>query len=333
MKKTGTTLQHILQRLREETDRCLSGSRLAHELGLSRTAVWKHVQALKKQGYPIASDGRNGYRLLHPPDLLLPGEILPALTTSWLGRSYHHRVSVGSTNEYALSLAAQGAAHGTVVVAEEQTAGRGRLARPWLSPAGCGIYLSMVLTEPLPSRDAAKVTLIAALTLVQSLHRDYGLPAAIKWPNDVLVQGKKVAGILTEMQADPDVVRFLVVGVGINVNQREEDMRGPFRYPASSLALETGHAVRRSPLLAAYLNGFERDYERFRASGFATFLPDLEAVSAVLGKHVTVHCGNEQATGRALGLTAEGALRLEASEGKERELWVGEIHSVTALTT
>ncbi len=328
MTHTSTTAKRLLDTLRAHQGHYCSGAALAATLGLTRTAIWKHIQTLKERGYPITSHPKLGYLLSPMPDLLLGEELLPKLDTRWLGKTYYFLDQVGSTNDHALQLASHGTEHGTVVVADEQVAGRGRLGRPWLSVPQRGLYVSLVLRDQLPSRDAPQTTLIAALSLAEVIADLYGLPAKIKWPNDVLIRGKKVAGILTEMQADQDVVRFLVIGTGINVNHSEEELNAPFRYAATSIAIERQQTTRRSDLLLALLKRFEASYERFRAEGLAPFLPTLEHASAVLGHPVTVQCGSEQITGIALGLTAEGALRLGLEDGREKVIWVGDITRV-----
>lgn len=328
MNSPSNTGKQLLELLRTNEGRYLSGALLATELGITRTAIWKHIHALKERGYPITSHPKKGYQLLGTPDLLIEEEILARLETQWLGKAYHYLPKIGSTNDYALRLASRGAPHGTVVVADEQSAGRGRLGRPWVSLPQCGLYVSLLLRDDLPSRDAPQTTLITGLTLVEVLQEHYGLPARIKWPNDVLIQGRKIAGILTEMQADQDVVRFLVGGIGINVNHSAPQLEAPFRYPATSIAIERHEAVRRSDLLLAFLKQFEINYTRFRKDGLASFLADLERTSAVLGRTVTVHCGSEQIKGVALGITAEGALRLGLEDGQEQVIWVGDITQV-----
>lgn len=253
----------ILSRLKARLDGVVSGADLASELSMTRTAVWKHIQALIARGYVIQSQPRVGYRLLSTPDLLLPEEVLPRLRTTWLAQTYLHHMETGSTNQDALALATKGAPHGTVVVAEHQTAGRGRLRRKWESPKGLGIYVSMLFTHPLASNRAAQCPLVVALSLARVLHSHFGLRAAIKWPNDILIRGRKVAGILAEMQLDQDEVRHLVVGVGINVRQSPADLHGSFRYPPTSLAIELQRPVSRTEVLGVFLNEVEHDFGPF----------------------------------------------------------------------
>jgi len=321
---TSTKLQ-LLHLLKQKSPEFYSGAALAAETGLTRSAIWKHMQNLKDQGYQIDSHPKRGYRLINAPDLLSPEEVLPVLPTLWLGKPYHYYPRIGSTNDRALELAGQGAPHGTVVVAEEQLTGRGRLGRNWLSTVRRGIYCSVILRDALPVHEAPQSTLVAALALARVLSNSYHLPAAVKWPNDVLVRGRKVAGILTEMQSDQDLVRFLVLGIGINVNHSASEMTGPFRYPATSLAIELAHPIARADFLAKLLAGLEKDYDRFRLNGFAALLPELENLSATLGKTVQTIFREQPLSGRAIGLTPEGALRLQLKSGEERVIWVGDV--------
>ena len=325
MSGTEQTHVQVLHALKENMGRYVSGISLASRLQLSRTSIWKHIRSLKTLGYHLESHPREGYKLVAVPDLLIAEEIVPYLTTSWLGRSYYHYAQIGSTNDQALHLAAQGAAHGTVVVAEEQTQGRGRLQRLWVSPAGCGIYLSMILTTPLPVQEAPQPGMVVSLTLVKVLQEKYGLEAAIKWPNDVLIKGKKLAGILADMQSDQDTTRFMVIGIGINANYRERDFAEPFRYPATALALELGAPVSRQKVLLAFLHRFETEYDHFLKYGFGAMLPEYEQASTILGRQLKIQSGKEELSGTALGFTRQGALRLQESDGHERVIWVGDV--------
>jgi BirA family transcriptional regulator, biotin operon repressor / biotin---[acetyl-CoA-carboxylase] ligase len=325
MSTTDKTQVHVLHLLKEKQGQYVSGTDLASSLKLSRTSVWKHIQNLRSLGYGLVSHPKKGYTLTGIPDLLLAQEIVPHLKTAWLGRSYNHYRQVDSTNDQALLLAAQGAEHGTVVVAEEQTKGRGRMQRSWHSPEGLGIYVSMVLRTSLPVQAAPQSAMVAGLSLVKVLREQYGLPATIKWPNDVLVEGKKLVGILADMQSDQDFTRFIVIGIGINVNHKEGDLGEPFRYPATSLAMELGVPIKRQDLLLNLIHRFELEYGRYLEEGFAAVLPEFERVSAILGKQLRIQSGKEDFSGKALGFTPEGALRLLKGDGKEEVIWVGDV--------
>jgi BirA family transcriptional regulator, biotin operon repressor / biotin---[acetyl-CoA-carboxylase] ligase len=325
MEENDRTYRRVLDALKAQPSSHISGSLLASRLRLTRTAVWKHVRTLKSMGYNIQSHPKKGYILTALPDLLIPEEITPYLRTTWLGRTYLHYRETGSTNDQALSQAAMGAPHGTVIVAEHQTAGRGRLKRPWVSSPHCGIYMSILLRVPLPLRDAPQATLVAALSLVKVLRDRHHLPATIKWPNDVLIEDKKVAGILTEMQSDQEFTRFLAIGIGINVNHTKDALEGPFRYPATSVAIELADRVSRSELLLGFLLQFEQDFEGFLATGFSGVVPQIEDVSATLGRNVFVQCGTSVYSGKATGLTPEGALKLLTEGGREEIVWAGDV--------
>jgi BirA family transcriptional regulator, biotin operon repressor / biotin---[acetyl-CoA-carboxylase] ligase len=332
MPATTPTQSEILKFLRASAGNYVSGSDLAEKLGVSRTGIWKHIRKLQEMGYEILSHPKEGYKLTEVPDSLSRGEIVPNLETGWLGRSYHYLDTTTSTNDHALLLAAQGAPNGTVVVAEEQTRGRGRLRRDWLSMPNRGVYVSILLRDPLPVRVAPQSTYLAAVALVKVLRSNFGLFASIKWPNDVLIGRRKVAGILTEMQSDQDYSRFLVIGIGINVNYSSDELGQSFRYPATSIAIEIGNTVKRQHVLLGFLNQLEKDYEEFLQKGAAAVIPQLEAYSGILGKSITVLCGDQEISGKAEGFTPEGALLLLRSDGKRETIWVGDVAHVEWAT-
>ena len=325
MGSAKSTHLEILRMLRDSEGSFVSGVTLAEKVGISRPGVWKHINRLKQMGYEIQSRSRRGYMLMAVPDSLALGEIVPNLNTRWLAHTYHYLTTLGSTNDYALILAAEGAPHGTVVIAEEQTKGRGRLKREWMSCANRGIYLSILLRDLLPIRIAPQTSYIGSLALVKMLREEFGVAASIKWPNDVLINGRKVAGILTETQSDQDFTRFTVVGIGINVNHSRQEMAGPFRYPATSIAIETGFAVKRQKVLLEFIGRFEREYERFLEKGLSALLPEIEQYSEMMGKTITVVYGNREMVGKACGISAEGALLLLRDDGTQEPVWAGDI--------
>lgn len=326
MQDAPPTRMNLLEALKAAEGSYVSGPELAERLKLSRTAIWKQIQSLKALGYDIETHPRLGYRLDSAPDILVPAEVLPHLTTRWLGRNYHHHHTLGSTNDEAMQLAARGAPHGTVVIAEVQTAGKGRLQRQWVSPPNAGIYMTVIFRDARPLQDAFQPSAIIALAVVRTLELHCGLRAAIKWPNDVLLNGKKISGILSEMQSDQDITRFIVVGVGVNVNHGIEDFSGPFRYPATSAAMELGRRVGRRDFLLRFLSVMEEIYDRVSAEGFGSILPEIEAASAVLGRTVTIARGARgDITGKAVRFTPEGALVLQTEDGAEETIWVGDV--------
>ena len=321
---TGTH-HRLLRLLKENQDGYLPGPEAAERLGISRTSVWKAVRKLRALGYDVEASAKLGYRLHTSPDSLAPEEIASSLRTRWLGRSYHHYSRTDSTNARALLLATEGADHGTVVVAEEQSAGRGRFDRQWLSLSNLGIYMSLVLRMPLPVERAPQMTLVTALGVARAVNSATGLSPVIKWPNDILLNGKKICGILTEMQADHDRVRFMVVGVGVNVNHRPADMDPDFRYPATSLAAETGATIDRKEFFLSLLEALEGEYQRYEREGFAGIRLDLIKHSGIMGKTVTARVGDGELCGTALDLTEAGALVIAEPGGKETTLWSAEV--------
>jgi BirA family biotin operon repressor/biotin-[acetyl-CoA-carboxylase] ligase len=315
-------LAAVLQVLRGAAD-AISGEYLAAQLGLSRAAVWKRVHRLKAQGYVIEGSPRRGYRLLAVPDKLLPAEVLEGLKTRVFTGPVHHFETLDSTNDLAKKLAAQGAPEGAVVVAEAQTGGRGRLGREWNSPPGVGLYVSLVLRPMLPPMELPQITLTTAVAVVRAVRRVAGVAPGIKWPNDLLVNGKKLGGILTEMETESDRIRHVVVGLGLNVNNPgfPPELAGT----ATSLSLAGGGAYSRVKLLQAWLEEFEALYGRFLNQGFPEILEEWKRADETLGKAVTVRQGPREISGQALDVAPDGALLLRTANGEIVRVTSGEI--------
>ena len=218
----------------------MSGQALADIAGCSRTAVWKHIEELRKEGFEFEAVKKKGYRILKAPDRVSEDAIHQGLKSKIIGRVIDYKESVPSTQKIAHSLAQEGAVEGTTVVADEQTEGRGRLLRSWHSPKGTGIWMSIILKPQLPPQKAPQFTLIAAVAVVQAIEEVCGLSPEIKWPNDILLNGRKVTGILTELQAEADKINSIIIGIGMNVNQKAEDFPEELRTIATSLSLEKG---------------------------------------------------------------------------------------------
>jgi BirA family biotin operon repressor/biotin-[acetyl-CoA-carboxylase] ligase len=315
-------LAAVLQVLRGAADP-ISGEYLAAQLGLSRAAVWKRVHRLKAQGYVIEGSPRRGYRLLAVPDRLLPEEVLQGLKTRLFTGPVHYFETLDSTNDLAKALAAQGAPEGAVVVAEAQTSGRGRLGREWDSPPGVGLYVSLVLRPMLPPMELPQITLTTAVAVVRAVRRVTGLAPGIKWPNDLLINGKKLGGILTEMETESDRIRHVVVGLGLNVN----NPGFPFDLAATatSLALAAGRTFSRVNLLQAWLEEFEELYDRFLNQGFAEILEEWKGAAVTLGQIVTVRQGPREISGQATDVAPDGALLLRTIDGEMVRVTSGEI--------
>jgi BirA family biotin operon repressor/biotin-[acetyl-CoA-carboxylase] ligase len=319
---SNNSLNAVLQALRCEPSP-LSGEALAARLGLSRTAVWKRINRLKAQGSAIAGSPRRGYRLLAPPDKLLPAEIALGLQARRLTGPVHYFEGLASTNDLAKELAAKEAPEGTLVVAESQSRGRGRLGRQWDSPPGVGLYVSLLLRPPLPPSEMPQITLTTAVAVARALKRVTGVAPGIKWPNDLLLGGKKLGGILTEMETESDQIRYLVVGLGLNVNNPAFPKE--LRALATSLALTTGRQFSRVQLLQAWLEEFEALYDRFLAREFPAILEEWRSLTVTLGRRVTVRQGPLTICGQALEVTPDGALLVREDSGEVVRVTSGEI--------
>ena len=278
----------ILDLLRQAEGAYISGEEIARQLSVSRTAVWKHMHELKLAGYAIESHSRSGYRLLQTPDLLLPNEIKNGLATKTFGREIKYYKEVVSTNNEAKQWAAQGVPEGTIIVSEAQNGGRGRLSRGWFSPPQQGIWFSLILRPGFLPQEAPKCTLLAAVAIVKAIQSQTGIVAGIKWPNDILYQGKKLVGILTEMSAEMDGINYIVIGSGINVNTKLEEFPEELRPIAASLAMIAGKEFSRLELLRQVLLELETLYGKVRQEGFAPVLAEWRKNSVTLGDRKSV---------------------------------------------
>ncbi|MGQ9920281.1 MAG: biotin--[acetyl-CoA-carboxylase] ligase [Desulfobacca sp.] len=318
--------QQELLRLLQATPAHLSGEQLGARLGLSRTAVWKRIERLRALGYQVDGSPRRGYRLAPGQDLLLPAEIRAALPLKWLRGPVYHFVSLPSTNDAAKKLARQGAPEGTLVLAETQSAGRGRLGRTWESPAGTGLYLSLLLRPPLPPVELPKLTLLAAVAVVEAIQTATGRRTGIKWPNDIIFQGKKLGGILTEMETESDAMRHVVLGVGLNLNTPQFPEH--LQQIATSLAV-TGQAYSRLATLRAFLTAMDGLYGRFLNEEFPAILERWRQFSVTLGKTVTIRQGRDVYAGLALDVAPDGALLLARPDGTVAVILSGEIQQAS----
>jgi BirA family transcriptional regulator, biotin operon repressor / biotin---[acetyl-CoA-carboxylase] ligase len=298
----------ILKVLRENSD-CLSGETLSEQLGISRVSVWKHIRSLKKDGYVIEASPR-GYRLISSPDLLLPYEFPD------LEQRIHYFPETSSTMDEARELAKKGAREGTIVIAEVQTHGRGRLSREWLSPKG-GIYFTIVLRPRISPAYAPRINLMASVAVATTIRKLFGLKAGLKWPNDVLIEGRKVCGILAEMDAELDAVNFVNVGIGINANTTISQ----FEKTATSLKVMLGKKISRKELLSALL----AEIERWQALLMeADLLEEWKNLSVTLNKDVRIISLNEEIIGQAIDIDVTGALILKSKDGSLRTVLVGD---------
>ena len=315
----------ILSLLKKQHPEYVSGEEISRVLGVSRTAVWKHIQKLRETGYRIEAHSKVGYRLLEAPDKLYEHEFTALLKTGLIGKEIVYRETVSSTNEFAKELAHQGAIEGTVVIAEEQTDGRGRRGRIWYSPTGQGLWFSVILRPPIAPVDIPKLTLVWAVAAAKTLREWSGLPAGIKWPNDILIDNRKVAGILTEMNAEPDKVNYLVIGIGVNVNLDPGDISADLAGIVTSVAEQKGGPVVRAELLAALLNNLDSLYQNFLAGGFSSILTAWKGMSVTLNRWVRIDSLNNIDEGIAFDIDDEGALLLMKKDGSMKRILCGDV--------
>ncbi len=316
--KTG-----ILKLLREH-EGYISGQELCRQFGVSRTAVWKAVNQLKEEGYGIEAVQNKGYRLRSNPDVLSSSELKSRIRNQWAGSSIYYYEETGSTNIDAKRLGEEGADHGTVVVADKQNAGRGRRGRTWQSPAGKDIYFTILLRPRFLPDKAAGLTLVMALSVAQAVERICGLQAGIKWPNDVVMNGKKICGILTEMNVETDYIQHVVIGVGINVNL--DEMPGEISRTATSILLESGKETARAELLQEVLARFEENYGIYeRKLDLRDMLGEYNGHLVNMGKQVKVLDPKGEFEGIARGIDASGELLVETQDGKTVKVYAGEV--------
>lgn len=294
-----------------------SGAEIAQRLGMSRAAIWKRVEKLREQGYGIEAVAGRGYRLVRDSDLLLPEAIRKHVKARLLRGEIVHRSTVDSTNRLAAELARGGAAEGTTVVAEQQTAGRGRLGRTWVSPASVNLYASIVLRPRIPPLEVPRLTLVAGLAVAEAIRDSGPFEPRIKWPNDVLLDGRKVAGILTELEAEADRVRFVIVGIGVNLNATRADFPPELRTKATSLALASGAPVDRAAFTGRLLTRLDAAYAAFLDGGFAALRHRYEELHGLVGLAVTID-GTPPLAGTVRGVDDGGALLVETAGGIER---------------
>jgi len=320
-----TTDAKILSALRAQPDG-VSGAQLAEQLAISRAAIWARMDELRRVGYDIEASPHFGYKLVRSPDALHADDLLARLgQTRVVGRDIQVFEETTSTNDVAERLARDGVPEGAVVFAESQTKGRGRLGRKWQSPTRKGLWFSVLLRPPMRPQEATQLTVASATALRRAILSVTGLPAEIKWPNDLLIHGKKVTGILTEMSAEVDRVRHLILGIGVDVNQDATEFPPELRPLATSLKIEAGEKVCRAELATAILRELDADYARINAGEFAAVADEWEAACITIGRNVTVHAGNRRFSGRAEALDDDGALLIRTEHGHQERVTGGDV--------
>jgi BirA family transcriptional regulator, biotin operon repressor / biotin---[acetyl-CoA-carboxylase] ligase len=310
----------ILKIFSENIDRYVSGEDISKQLNVSRTTIWKHIETLRNLGYDIEASPHLGYRLIGRPDRLIPEELKDGLKTRFLGKDVFAYESLDSTNDTAYKLAENGEKEGTIVVAERQKKGRGRQGRNWLSPKG-GIYLSCILRPEIEPKEVAKITLVSAVALCISIREIANIQAMIKWPNDIIIKGRKVCGILTEMKAEQDKVDFLIVGIGVNVDTHLNLLpKG-----ATSLVKESENKFSKVALTKRIFENLEHYVLLFKKEGFKKVREEWRDLSATVGHRVKIHCHDGRIEGQALDVDKDGALVVRLDSGIQKRILSGDV--------
>ena len=316
----------ILTALRAAGDIGVAGTELSQSLGISRAAVWARIEELRTLGYEIDASPHLGYRLRSVPDVLHADDLLSALgKTKIIGRDIRVFEETTSTNDVIEKLARDGVKEGVVVFAESQTKGRGRLGRKWISPPRKGLWFSILLRPAMRPATVTQFTIAAATALFRAVRAQTGVTPEIKWPNDLLIRGKKVAGILTELSAELDKVNYVTLGMGISVNLVAAEFPAEFRKSVTSLRIETGQRQNRADLAIKILQELDRDYDRISNGHFEAVADEWEGHCTTLGQQVVIHMGDRTIRGTAESLDNEGALLLRTQHGHLERIIGGDV--------
>lgn len=325
---TESLKQRIIKELKfsAKKNQYISGEVLCNKLNISRSAVWKHIQSLRKKGYKIISATNKGYKLIEVPDLLLPEELRVGLETKIIGSVIRYFSELSSTNEEARRLADEGAHEGLVLIAETQSKGRGRLGRQWFSPRG-GLWLTIVLRPKIAPNHAPLLTLLSGVAVARCIRDTAGLKATLKWPNDVRIKGKKVCGILTEMRAEQDVINYVLIGLGINVNLSVKQFPKDLRKMVTSIQEETNKEIKRIVFTQELLKEFEQEYVIFCKDTIRR-IPEVirtwRSLSDTLGRNVMVETSVGTLKGLAADIAEDGALVIITETGEEHKIVAGD---------
>ena len=315
----------ILDILKTHHGKWVSGEKICKILNISRTAVWKNINSLKKDGYEIATKRHIGYKLVYIPDILLPHEIKSGLNTKYIGGEVIYYNSIDSTNDAAKKIAGEKKAHGTVVVAEKQTRGKGRMGRQWFSALGRDLLFSVILYPKASVVKVAQISMLAAVAVTEALNKTFGVKSGIKWPNDLLVDGKKICGVLLEMSAEADCMRYVILGIGINVNSDKSDWTNEIIDRTTSLKLVLGKNISRVEVLKSVLEELELWYEKWCDFGFDPVLDKWRALCVSQKKRATVKTLEKEYIGWIEGIDDEGALVLKLDDGTKKVFFSADV--------
>lgn len=310
-------MKEEILRLLRSADGYISGQELCNRFGVSRTAVWKAINQLKEAGYEIEAQQNKGYRLMSAPDLMTEAEIKSLMHTEWVAKEVLYFDTIDSTNTKAQELAEKGYQSGTLVVADKQESGKGRRGRSWVSPSGTGIFMTLMIKPDINPNNASMLTLVAALAVAKAITSVTGEEAMIKWPNDIVVNGKKVCGILTEMNAQFDYINHIVVGIGINVHN--ESFPEEISQMASSLMIEAGgKRFHRAQIIAETMSYFEQYYDTFlKTQDLSALVREYDELLVNRNKSVRVLDPKEPFDGKAMGITSKGELIVDTWESRK----------------
>lgn len=317
--------KRLLQALMKHKHTYLSGESLSEALQISRTAIWKHVEELKKDGYGIEAVRKQGYRLLYEPEALTEATLYANLKSKWVGHELYVYDQVASTQQIAREKARQKTANGSLVIADQQIQGKGRMGREWFSPPGTGIWMSLVIRPKISLDKVQQLTLLSAVAVLRGLQPLIKQDIHIKWPNDLLLKERKLAGILTEVNAEADRIHDIVIGFGINVNQDKDDFPVHLQSTATSLYRERGQRFDRKQCIVSILKEWEALYELYTEHGFPPIKTLWEAHAHTLGREIRAKSDGETVKGIARGITDEGVLLLEEENGQIRKIYSADI--------
>ncbi len=325
MRQTESINDLIVEIFKNNRDCFVSGQDISRKINISRTAVWKHVEGLRKMGYLITSIPSKGYRLVEIPDRISPDKIKQKIKTQIIGNEILFFDEVDSTNDVAMESGAKGLSEGLVILSEGQSHGKGRMGRTWVSPRNVNIYVSILLRPGISPQYAPVMTMMSAISTSRAIKEVTGLETTIKWPNDILIGKKKVAGILTEMNAEQERINYIVAGIGINVNMKKEDFPEDIRTPAASLAECLGSRVDRTNLLSTLINILEQDYNELKNDGIKSIFRKWRKGCDILNRRIKVCLPGEEVTGVAEDLTPEGGLIMKLDGSGKRVIYAGDV--------
>ncbi|SKA07436.1 biotin--[acetyl-CoA-carboxylase] ligase [Selenihalanaerobacter shriftii] len=324
MTKTSERKQQVLQILHDNESEYISGQKLSDQLKVSRTTIWKYVKSLREQGYLIDSSSKLGYRLIKAPDILSPEEIKRDLETDVLGSEVIYYEQVESTNNLAEVKARKGAIEGTIIIAKEQVGGKGRLGREYFCPSE-GVWFSVILRPDLKPTFASQLNFVAAVALARTIEQLTNLQPGIKWPNDILINQRKVSGILTEMNAEIDRVNYVILGLGINLNIEKAEFPEELIRKATSVKEEFGKEVSKLDFFLSLLHELEKEYVKLQEDGFGSVLQGWRDYNITLGKEVKVNNVREVLKGQAIDVDDEGALLIKLEDGTVERVIAGDV--------